>query len=65
MYAYTAWPGAYSFKEEIGLFITFMKEQIDDLLKKIEETEKAVEEAQLSDQVMKKIFQLYYIYYYL
>ena len=45
MYAYTAWPGAYSFKEEIGLFITFMKEQIDDLLKKIEETEKAVEEA--------------------
>lgn len=45
MYAYTVWPGAYSFKEEIGLFITFMKEQIDDLLKKIEETERAVEEA--------------------
>lgn len=45
MYAYTVWPGAYSFKEEIGLFITFMKEQIDDLLKNIEETERAVEEA--------------------
>lgn len=57
MYGYTVWPGAYSFKDEIGMFMTFIKEQVDDLLKKIEETERAVEEAQLFDQVMKKIFQ--------
>lgn len=45
MYGYTAWPGAYSFKEEIGLFIAFIKEQVDDLIEKIEETEKAINEA--------------------
>lgn len=45
MYGYTVWPGAYSFKDEIGMFMTFIKEQVDDLLKKIEETERAVEEA--------------------
>ena len=39
------WPGAYSFKEEIGLFMTFLKEQIDEILTKIEEAEKALEEA--------------------
>lgn len=44
MYAYTFWPGAYSFKEEIGLFISFIKEQVDDLVEKIEQTEKALEE---------------------
>lgn len=57
MYAYSIWPGAYSFKEEIGLFMTYIKEQVDDLLKKIEETEKVVEEAQLFNQGMKEIFQ--------
>jgi len=40
MYNYSVWPGAYSFKNEIGLFIQFIKEQVDELLKKIEETEK-------------------------
>lgn len=45
MYGYTVWPGAYSFKEEIGLFMVFIKEQVDDLIKKIEETEKAINEA--------------------
>ena len=45
MYAYMIWPGAYSFKEEVGLFMEYLKEQIDDLLKKIEEAEYAAEQA--------------------
>ena len=47
MYGYMIWPGAYSFKEEVGLFMEYLKEQIDDLLKKIEEAEYAAEQAQL------------------
>ncbi len=43
MYGYTAWPGAYSFKEEIGLFLEYVREQIDDLIKKIEQTEEAID----------------------
>ena len=42
MYKYTVWPGAYSFKEEIRLFVLYFKEQLDDLINKIEETEKAL-----------------------
>lgn len=42
MYQSYAWPGAYSFKSEIKLFVTWFKEQIDALLKKIEETEKKI-----------------------
>ena len=45
MYGYMIWPGAYSFKEEGGLFMEYLKEQIDDLLKKIEEAEYAAEQA--------------------
>lgn len=45
MYVYMIWPGAYSFKEEVGLFMEYLKEQIDDLLKKIEEAEYAAEQA--------------------
>lgn len=45
MYGYMIWPGAYSFKEEVGLFTEYLKEQIDDLLKKIEEAEYAAEQA--------------------
>lgn len=45
MYGYMIWPGAYSFKEEVGLFMEYLKEQIDDLLKKIEEAEYATEQA--------------------
>ncbi len=30
------WPGAYSFKEEIELFLKYIKEQIDEVLKKID-----------------------------
>lgn len=43
MYGYTVWPGAYSFKEEIGLFIAFVKQQVDDLIEKIEQTEEAID----------------------
>lgn len=39
MYGYISWPGVYNFKEEIGLFMIYLKEQIEDVLKKIEETE--------------------------
>ena len=42
MYKYTVWPGAYSFKEEISLFVLYFKEQLDDLINQIEETEKAL-----------------------
>jgi hypothetical protein len=35
MYSYWFWPGAYSFKEEIHLFLEYIKEQIDDIMKKI------------------------------
>ena len=45
MYGYMIWPGAYSFKEEVGLFMEYLKEQIDDLLKMIEEAEYAAEQA--------------------
>lgn len=43
MYGYTAWPGAYSFKEEIGLFLEYVREQVDDLITKIEQTEEAID----------------------
>ncbi len=43
MYGYTAWPGAYSFKEEIGLFLEYVREQVDDLIKKIEQAEEAID----------------------
>ncbi len=42
MYSYTVWPGAYSFKEEIGLFLEYFKDQIIEVMKKIEETEDAI-----------------------
>ena len=38
-YEYMMWPGAYSFKNEISLFLEYIKEEIDDIMKKIEETE--------------------------
>lgn len=39
MYGYVAWPGAYNFKEELSLFLEYCKEQINEVMKKIEETE--------------------------
>ncbi len=40
MYYNWVWPGAYSFKEDIKLFISWFKNQMDTILTKIEETEK-------------------------
>ena len=40
MYYNSIWPGAYSFKQEIKLFIEWFKDQIDIILYKIEETER-------------------------
>ena len=35
MYGYIAWPGAYSFKEEISLFMSYCKEQIEEVMKEM------------------------------
>ncbi len=43
MYNYIIWPGAYSFKNEIGLFLKFFKDKLIFIIKEIEETEKAIE----------------------
>lgn len=43
MYQYNVWPSAYSFKEEIGLFLEYFKEKLNYLIEQIEETEKAIE----------------------
>ena len=43
MYGYMAWPGAYSFKEEVSLFLEYFKEQIDEVMKKIEQMEDSLE----------------------
>lgn len=42
MYGYISWPGVYSFKQEIGMFMEYLREQIDEVMKKIEETEDLV-----------------------
>lgn len=39
MYGYIAWPGAYSFKEELNLFLEYFKTQINEIIEKIEESE--------------------------
>ena len=39
MYYNWVWPGAYSFKNEVKLFTAWIKNQVDIILKKIEETE--------------------------
>ena len=44
MYRYTVWPGVYSFKEEVSLFILYIKEQFTEMMKKIKKTEEAIEE---------------------
>ncbi len=44
MYRYTIWPGVYSFKDEIALFLLYIKEQFGDLVKKIKRAEDAIEE---------------------
>jgi hypothetical protein len=39
MYYNSVWPGAYNFMNELKLFTTWFKNQIDIILRKIEETE--------------------------
>lgn len=43
MYKYSLWPSAFSFKDEIGLFLEFFKEKLRELIQQIEETEKTIE----------------------
>ena len=33
MYGYISWPGVYSFKQEIGMFMEYLREQIDEVMK--------------------------------
>lgn len=42
MYESYSWPGAYSFKDEIKLFVVWFKELFDGTLQKIEETERKI-----------------------
>ena len=37
------WAGTYSFKPEIKLFLQAIKEQIEEVIRKIERMEKAIE----------------------
>ena len=54
MYGYISWPGVYSFKEEIGMFMEYLREQIDEVMKKIEETEDLVADKAAKVQLMIK-----------
>ena len=51
-YYYSFWPGTYSFKDEIALFILALRDKLDEVLQKIEESETTIEE-QLLIQDMK------------
>lgn len=42
MYSYSIWPGAYSFKEEIGLFLEFFKDKLRFLIEEIDKKEKTI-----------------------
>jgi len=44
MYKYSIWPGAYSFKEEVSLFLLYLRDKLDDLVKEINKTEAVIEE---------------------
>lgn len=44
MYKYLIWPGTYSFKEECSLFLLYLKEQFEEIMKKIKKAEKTIEE---------------------
>ena len=44
MYRYSIWPGAYSFENEVSMFFTYIKEQFEEFMKKISNTEKAIDE---------------------
>ncbi|MFI3301200.1 MAG: hypothetical protein R3Y28_07255 [Candidatus Gastranaerophilales bacterium] len=38
-YNYCFWPGAYSFKNEVSMFIKYIKEQIKDIMERMEKVE--------------------------
>ena len=42
MYESYAWPGAYSFKGEMKMFVKWFKELFDGVLKEMEDTEKKI-----------------------
>ena len=42
MYGYISWPGVYSFKQEIGMFMEYLREQTHPVMQRIEETEHLV-----------------------
>jgi len=44
MYYNSVWPGAYSFQGEIKSIISWFREQLDIILKEIEEKEKFLNE---------------------
>ncbi len=44
MYRYSIWPGAYSFKDEISLFLLYLKDQFNEVMRKIKKTEQVIEE---------------------
>lgn len=44
MYKYSIWPGAYSFKEEVSLFLLFLRDKLDELVKEINKAEAVIEE---------------------
>ena len=44
MYKYSIWPGAYSFKEEVSLFLLYIRDYLDGLVKEINKTEAVIEE---------------------
>ena len=44
MYSYIIWPGVYSFKDEVSMFLLYIKEQFGDLVKKIKRAEKTIDE---------------------
>ncbi len=39
---YSFWPGCYSFRDELGLFAAWFKEQVDALVLKIYELDRMV-----------------------
>ena len=42
MYQNSFWPGAYSFKDEVKLFVLWFKEQMETILFKIYEAERTL-----------------------
>ena len=44
MYKYLIWPGVYSFKDELSLFLLYVKEQFSEVVKKIKKAEQVIEE---------------------